>query len=398
MKFETSNLNKIERMFLTFFRICKQNKRITVIFLICFIFLFRLNPIFAEGDPELRNKVRTVVIDPGHGGKDPGALGKKHKEKDVVLAVALKLGEYIKNHFDDVNIIYTRSDDRFIPLDERPVIANKNKADLFISIHANASPKSYSYGAETFVMGDAKNAGNFEVAKLENSVISFEENYEAKYEGFDPSSIESYIIFSLLQHTYLEQSLNFADKIQCQFRDRVNRFDRGVKQAGFLVLWKTTMPSVLVELGFMSNPEEEKFLATGQGQDYLASALFRAFREYKKEIESGSNFQTANPEQVQAVQTEPVIFDNKVYYKIQVFSSQNKISLQDRIFEGCDFPEEFPSENLNRYGIGRYSSYEEASTQCQSWQTRFNGAFVIAVKERNIIPLSQAIKELNNKN
>ena len=147
MKFETSNLIKLERMFWTFFRICKQNKRITAIFLICFIFIFRLNPIFAEGEPELRNKVRTVVIDPGHGGKDPGASGKKYKEKDVVLAVALKLGDYIKNHFDDVNVIYTRSDDRFIPLDERPVIANKNKADLFISIHANASPKSFSYGA-----------------------------------------------------------------------------------------------------------------------------------------------------------------------------------------------------------------------------------------------------------
>jgi len=379
-------------MFLTFYRICKQNKRISLVIPVCVIFLFAHHIIYAEGEPIIRNKVRTVVIDPGHGGKDPGALGKKYKEKDIVLAVALKFGEYIRNHFEDVNVIYTRNDDTFIALDERPAIANKNKADLFISIHANASPKSFSYGTETFVMGDARNASNFEVAKLENSVISFEENYEAKYEGFDPSSIESYIIFSLLQHTYLEQSLAFADKIQHQFRERVSRYDRGVKQAGFLVLWKTTMPSVLVELGFMSNPEEEKFLATTQGQDYLASALFRAFRDYKKDIESSSNFQTSIPEKNETVIPSPVIDNNQVYFKIQVFSSQNKISLQDRIFEGCDYPEEYPSGKLNRYGIGKFASYEEASKHCRNWQSRFNGAFVIAVKEGNIIPLSQVLK------
>lgn len=337
----------------------------------------------------IRNKVRTVVIDPGHGGKDPGASGKKYKEKDIVLSVALKLGDYIQKNFSDVKVIYTRDNDTFIPLDERPEIANKNKADIFISIHANASPKTYSFGTETFVMGDTRNASNFEVAKLENSVISFEENYEAKYEGFDPTSIESYIIFSLLQHTYLEQSLNIADKIQQQFREKVQRADRGVKQAGFLVLWKTTMPSVLVELGFISNPEEEKFLASSQGQDYLASALLRAFREYKNEIESRSNFEATLP-----VKNIPDEMTNDVYFKIQVFSSKNKVSLQDRIFEGCEFPEEFPSGKINKYCIGKFTSYEEASLQSRNWQSRFSGAFVIAVKEGNIIPVSQAIEEI----
>ncbi len=351
--------------------------------------------ISAEGEPDIKNQVKVVVLDAGHGGKDPGAVGKSNKEKDIVLAVTLKVGQYIQEHFEDVKVIYTRTDDKHIPLHERPSIANKNKADVFISIHANASPKSFSYGTETFVMGQHMNSSNFEVAKLENSVITLEEDYTTKYEGFNPDSPESYIIFSLLQHTYLEQSLVLASLIQNQFRERVSRYDRGVKQAGFLVLWQTTMPSVLVELGFISHPEEEKFLASPKGQEYLASAIFRAFRDYKTEIESSSNFKTdyTSGEQQEKNKTDM----NDMYYKIQIFSSRKKVPLNDRIFNGLKEVEEFGSGKWNKYAVDRFANYEEASVYCKSLQSKFNGAFVIAVKEGEIIPVSKANEEYGRK-
>ena len=235
-----------------------------------------------------------VVIDPGHGGKDPGAVGAKGKEKHINLAVALKTGKYISDNMKDVKVIYTRDSDTYPGLAERAEIANKNKADLFISIHSNALTDKRLYGAETYVLGQTMDDANLQVAMKENSVITLESDYQTKYEGFDPNSAESYIIFSLMQNTYLKQSTEFATLVQGQFRDRVGRKDRGVRQAGFVVLWRTTMPSVLVELGYITNPEEEKFLMSEQGQDYLASAIFRAFRDYKQTIDSRSGIRNGN--------------------------------------------------------------------------------------------------------
>lgn len=231
-------------------------------------------------------KVDVVVIDAGHGGKDPGTRGKKALEKDIALKIALKLGNYIEKNIPGVKVIYTRKDDRYIALDERAEIANRNKADLFICIHANALHGAKAMGTETYVMGLHKDNSNFELAKRENSVILMDENYHERYEGFDPNSPESYILFSLTQSAYQESSLLFAQKVEDQFRTRVGRKSRGVKQAGFLVLWKTTMPSVLIETGFLSNSEEEDFLATDRGQDLIASGIYRAFKEYKNELES----------------------------------------------------------------------------------------------------------------
>lgn len=230
-------------------------------------------------------KIRTVVIDAGHGGKDPGTIGKFLKEKDVVLKIALKVGEYIEQNVPDVKVIYTRKTDRFIELTERANIANKHKADLFISIHANAISNPRIYGTETWVMGLHKSEENLAVAQRENSVILYEDNYQEQYEGFD-NSPESYIMFSLMQNAYLESSLRFADKIEKQFKHRAGRHSRGVKQAGFVVLYKTATPSVLVEAGFLSNETEEKFLGTDSGQNLIASGIYRAFKEYKSEIES----------------------------------------------------------------------------------------------------------------
>ncbi len=239
-----------------------------------------------SGAPFAETKVDVIVIDAGHGGHDPGTSGKNLKEKDVALKIALKLGAYIEKNLTDVKVIYTRKTDRYLSLDERAEIANRNKADLFICIHANSLPGAPAMGTETFVMGLHKDNSNFEVAKRENSVILMDENYKERYEGFDPKSPESYILFALNQSAYQENSLRFAAKIENQFKTKAGRSSRGVKQAGFMVLWKTTMPSVLIETGFLSNAIEEKFLGSDSGQDLIASGIYRAFKEYKAEIES----------------------------------------------------------------------------------------------------------------
>ncbi len=231
-------------------------------------------------------KVRTVVIDAGHGGKDPGTIGQFAREKDVVLKIALKTGKYIEENIPGVKVLYTRNTDRYVDFQGRADVANKNKADLFMSIHANSIVGANAYGTETFVMGLHKDTSNFEVAKRENSVILMDENYKEKYEGFDPNSPESYILFSLNQSAYQENSLRFAQKVEDQFKNRVGRHSRGVKQAGFLVLWMTTTPSVLIETGFLSNAKEEQYLASEKGQDLISSGIYRAFRDYKEEIES----------------------------------------------------------------------------------------------------------------
>jgi N-acetylmuramoyl-L-alanine amidase len=231
-------------------------------------------------------KIDTVVIDAGHGGKDPGTHGATLKEKDLVLKIARMVGDLVEKILPGVKVVYTRKDDRFIPLDERAAIANKNKAQFFISIDAIACQSSAASGPETWVMGLSKSQGNFEVAKRENSVILLDENYKERYEGFDPNSAESLILFELTQSAYQESSLNLASKIEHQFSKRVGRRSLGVKQGPFWVLWRTAMPSILVEVGFLSNATEEKFLATENGQELIASGIFRAFRDYKSEVES----------------------------------------------------------------------------------------------------------------
>src|SRR5690554_1188958 len=251
------------------------------------LLFYVLTPVVAQEKSEAR--FRTVVLDAGHGGRDPGAIGAENKEKDIVLAVALKVGEYLKRELPELNVVYTRTSDVFVPLDERAEIANRAKADLFVSIHANAISNPRIYGAETFVLGLHRSQENLEVAKKENSVIILEEDYTTKYEGFDPNSPESYIIFELMQNVYLDQSISAASIIQDQFEQRVGRHNRGVKQAGFLVLRKTAMPGILVELGFLSNQDEEKFMMSEEGQTYLASAIFRAIRDYKNRFEARSN-------------------------------------------------------------------------------------------------------------
>lgn len=238
--------------------------------------------------PSQKVKKFKVVIDPGHGGKDPGTRGSYTKEKDVVLKVALKVGKYLEELLDDVEVIYTRKTDAYSHPKVRATMANNAEADLYVSIHANAMPPGNSHirGTETFVMGTKNEGRNFEVAKRENSVILLEEDYAEAYQDFDPKSPEVNIMFSIMQEAYQENSIILANNIQTQFEKRAGRKNLGVKQSSLWVLWNTAMPSVLVELGYLTNPTEEKELNSSKMQDYLASAVFRGIRDYKKYLES----------------------------------------------------------------------------------------------------------------
>jgi N-acetylmuramoyl-L-alanine amidase len=366
-----------------------------------------------HGQNTLKKQITTVVIDPGHGGKDPGTVVKKVYEKDIVLAIALKLGNYIKKNIPDVKVIYTRSTDVFIPLEERAEIANKNQADLFISIHANWNKNTEAHGTETYAMGLSKAKDNLEVAQKENSVILLEEDYTMKYQGYDPNSPESYIIFSLFQNKYIEQSLNFASYVQTQFKEKAQRHDREVKQAGFLVLWKTTMPSVLIEVGFISNPQEQKFLLSPYGQDLIASAIYRAFKNYKNDIENRSVYATTDntePNTDTLIEgNEPVKLknddtlantdtasDNNVEFLIQISSSKNSISLNSDFFKGLPNVEEFKSESNYKYAVGRKSRYEEVVEYSKIVKNYFPDAFIIAVRNGKIIPLKEVLKEIKD--
>jgi N-acetylmuramoyl-L-alanine amidase len=225
----------------------------------------------------------TLVIDAGHGGKDPGAQSRTAKEKNINLAVALAFGKLVEQNCPDVKVVYTRKTDVFVELDERAQIANRAKADLFISIHTNATASKIGpQGTETYTLGMHRAADNLAVAKRENSVITLESNYEEKYEGFDPNSSESYIIFELMQDKNMESSVKLADLIQKQFRNTAKRIDKGVHQAGFLVLRATSMPSVLIELGFINNPSEATYLTSTAGVNALAKSIYNAFVAYKK--------------------------------------------------------------------------------------------------------------------
>ncbi len=349
----------------------------------------------------ISNKKKVVVIDAGHGGQDTGAVGEISKEKDIVLAIALKVGELLQTNMPNVEVIYTRKTDEFIPLKDRAMIANNNNADLFVSIHANSNPSSKPYGTETYAMGLHKTKSNLEVAQKENSVIVFEEDYSMKYEGYDPNSSESYIIFSLMQSNYLDKSLEMASYVQDQFRDRAKRKDRGVKQAGFLVLWQASMPSILIETGFISNREEEKYLVSQQGQEYLASAIYRAIKEYlghlDKEDAQGlvsDKQNTADSSQVSgdSSKTEP---KNDLWFRVQVTSSSKPLKFDHPVFKSYSDIYEYFENDMYKYTIGKFKKYSEVKEFQQKVKDDFPGAFIVAFKNNERIDLKLAIQHVN---
>ncbi len=332
---------------------------------------------------------------------DSGAVGKNEKEKDIALSIALKVGEYIEENMPDVNVIYTRKKDVFVDLWKRAEIANNAEADLFISIHVNAHTRSSANGTLTLVLGQHRADENLDVAMRENSVILLEEDYETIYEGFNPESTESYIMFSMMQKTFFKQSIEFGDYVQDQFRERAQRKDLGVREQGLLVLAQTSMPGVLIETGFISNAQEEKYLMTEYGQDIIASAIYRGFREYKEEIDRRSDFtsvvrdepviEQAPPEEIESIS----IPSDKIVFSIQVASSKNKISTKPSSFKGQEGVLVMQDGRWYKYLVGQETNYYAALEKCSEIKRSFPDAFVVATKNGKLIPLNDAIAEIN---
>ena len=341
--------------------------------------------------------VKVVVIDAGHGGKDGGCVGSHALEKNIALAIALKTGKYIEENIKDVKVIYTRSTDVFVELHERAKIANRAKADLFISIHVDGFTNSTPKGTSSYVMGLAKSESNLRAAMRENEAILMEDNYEEKYENFDPNSPESYIAMSLQQSAFLNQSLEIAARIQDQFRERVGRVDRGVKQGPFLVLNQTTMPSVLVETGFISHAEDQKFLAADEGQEYMASAIYRAFKDYKQSIEEKllSSFQMADDLKKQQQNAQKKGIEGLVF-KVQLATSASKIDLLPENFKGLKEVEVYEAGGLFRYTYGQKETAEEAVVAQEEARTAgYKDAFIVAFLNGNRISVGEANKLLS---
>lgn len=385
---------------------------------------------FCIGSAEAKDFV--VVIDAGHGGHDPGAVGKISKEKNINLNVALKLGKQIQKNCSDVKVVYTRTRDVFIPLNRRAEIANDAKADLFISIHTNALANNRTAkGASTWTLGLAKSDANLEVAKRENSVILYESDYKTRYAGFNPNSAESYIIFEFMQDKYMSQSVHLASLIQKQFRHTCQRVDRGVHQAGFLVLKASAMPSILVELGFISTPEEERYLNTEAGITSLSNGIFRAFLNYKREQEirlNGSS-QTIIPEDTPEPEVETIADsdttplkdeintrqENKQIsipvekavvnqtertapvFKIQVLTSSRPLAKNDKRLKGLKDVDYYKEGGIYKYTYGSSADYNKVLRTKRTIAAQFKDAFIIAFKNGEKINVNTAINEFKNK-
>ncbi len=315
-------------------------------------------------------KIKTIVIDAGHGGQDYGCSGKNSHEKTVALNIALQLGAMIQEKYPDIKVVYTRKTDVFIELYERAAIANRNNADLFICIHCNANPSTSPYGTETYVMGLHKTEANLGVAKRENDVILMENDYSQHYDGFDPNNPASHIIFSLYQHAYMDQSILFASKVEANLQSHAKRSSRGVKQAGFLVLWKTAMPSVLIETGFLTNVNEEKVLASESGQTLIAESILNAFTEYKMAMENNtasSPLSTQNDAtQLPDTGTTQIATEqnpNGVEYQVQFYADTEELKTDHSKFstlknEKINYVRE---AGLFKYRIGPYATLDEAT-------------------------------------
>ena len=363
-------------------------------------FLFIVTTCYTSAAKTINDdKKRVIVIDAGHGGRDPGAIGVNGtQEKDITLSIALKTGEYIKRNIKNVIVIYTRKDDSTVDLRDRPKIANKANADLFISIHANWAKSKSVMGPETYIMGYTKEQANLEIAMTENSVMLQEDDYSTKYEGFDPKSSESYIMFSLTQKVFHEQSTDLASKIQQQFRERVKRNDRDVKQAGFWVLYNTKMPSVLVETGFITNPSEEKYLNSKDGQNYIASSISTACMNYLNTIDSRSNITSGGKNDTEQdtdtlLVTDTIDHPDEISFMIQVTSSATKIEIKPENFNGLRDITEIKSGGRFKYTSGHFTDFSDAVSYRKKIETYYPDAFVIAVKDNKVLPLQQALEQ-----
>lgn len=339
------------------------------------------------------DKPFTIVIDAGHGGRDPGAMGKLVREKDINLAIALRLGARIEKGMPDVRVLYTRKTDIFLPLQDRANFVNENAADLFICIHTNAAENTSVHGVETFTLGLNKLESNLDVAMRENSVILLEDNYEANYQGFDPNSVESYIMFEFMQDQYIDKSLSFATLAQKSMSGKCKRNNRGVRQAAFWVLHKSACPSVLIEVGFVSNQQEEKFLASDSGRDAMAGAIYDAVVEYKKDIDKKNGVAVAAPSKPVQTKKQQVSSSEKntgIVYKIQIAAVKKELSSKDPALKGLKNVKYYKEGGFYKYTYGEEDSFSEIERLRKSIRSKFPEAFVIAFKDGKKISVSEA--------
>jgi N-acetylmuramoyl-L-alanine amidase len=395
----------------------KQVKTLGVFFIVGLLLSF-------APDNGKHYSIKTIVIDPGHGGHDSGCLGASSKEKDVALAISLKLGKYIEENFKDIRVVYTRKTDVFIELHERAEIANSNKADLFICIHCNSGPKD-AFGTETYVMGLHRSENNLSVAKRENASILMENDYKAKYDGFDPNSPEANIIFTLYQNAFLDQSLALSSQIQKQFKEKLGRNSRGVKQAGFLVLYKTTMPSILIETGFLTHPTEEKYLSSEEGQTGISEGIFKAFKLYKRDLEGDATKEPeiqkdeVEPHKVNAGKTD-TLKENKyvavkekqvpakpepgdstaaILFKVQLASSPDIAILKSKGIQGMDQISHLKNDKgIYAVYYGETTVFNEVvDLQAAARRKGFKEAFAVAFYKGQRIPIKDALSLLKKK-
>jgi N-acetylmuramoyl-L-alanine amidase len=384
----------------------------TIVLLFVLLTFFNFTSYSQQGE-----KVTKVVIDAGHGGEDSGCLGKKSKEKNVNLAVALKLGKLITDNYDDVKVIYTRKTDVFIELYRRAQIANDNHANLFISIHCNAAENKSAHGIETYVMGLHKTEANLAVAKKENAAILLEKNFENNYEGFNPNSPEADVIFSLFSSAYLKNSIYVASKIQKNLLQSTGLTDRSVLQAGFWVLYKVAMPSVLIELGFLSNAKEELFLIQDSGQDIMATSIYNAFVDYKnymegtnkdgltvKKYEPESYPNTSNSNNLKDSLAEnmnniPVTSSDtnfsdsmQIRFRVQFLATPDNLSVKHTDFKNIPEVRKYYENKLWKFTAGNEIDFESAKKILALVKKYFPDAFIIAFQNEQKISVTDAQK------
>lgn len=388
-----------------------------------FLLLLLTSVVAAPLNAQKDGKTFKVVIDAGHGGKDPGCLGTYSKEKDVALDVALKTGKLISDNCPNVKVIYTRSTDVFVELYNRAKIANNNHADLFISFHCNANDNHSAHGVETFVMGLDKSEKNLAVARMENSAMLKEEGYKEHYAGFNPDSPESAVMFSLYSSAYLNNSILLADKVQKNLVGTTHLLDRGVKQAPYWVLWSVSMPSILIEMGFLSNPTEEKYLTDEQHKKDIANAIYRGFVSYYTQ-QTGNRVVIDDSKESPKPEPNPqnsIIDDNStnnisdnqsdkkdsdekaaiantpvnpdaVRFVVQFMATPENIPLTDKRFKSIPDVNRYFEGGLWKYTAGNEKDLPSAKKIMQEIKAKYPDAFVIAFKGENKIPVSEAVK------
>ena len=372
-------------------------KRTFYIFLIIFLIYFP-NSVLSQGNNFFG--LKTVVIDPGHGGKDPGSPGTGRYnvyEKDIALDISIRLGELIKKEFPEINVIFTRQNDQFVKLSERSQIANSNNADLFISIHCDAFTNEVASGSSTYVIGPHKNESNLKIAMRENSSILLEENFDIEYKGFEPNEPESYIALTMYQSEYIGYALDFASKVQNEFEKSSERKNRGVKQAGFLVLSRTTMPSVLIEVGFLTNKKEEDYLISKKGKNEVSSSIFEAFKKYKKNIDflASEAYSDLSKNKNLTDSSSERNKDLNNFLTVQFFASKDSINFNNKNLNE-DLIFNIYENNLFKYFYGKSLTYSDAKNiQNKMKLNGFFDSFIVGFINGNKTDLNKVLTILD---